>query len=44
LMAILNIMFTRLRHDQFCRKDERVIYDFGIQGSLSFHFDVASKL
>jgi hypothetical protein len=43
LMAIVVILFSRSRRDQICRKDERVIYKFGIQGFLSCLFDVASS-
>jgi hypothetical protein len=44
MMAIVIILCTGSRRDQIHRKDEIVIYKFGIQGFLSCLFDVASRL
>lgn len=37
-MAVVIVLFTGLRRAQIRRKDERVIYDLGIQKSRSFRF------
>jgi hypothetical protein len=44
MTAIVIVLCTGLRRDQIRWKYERVIYEFGIQGFLSYLFDVASKL
>jgi hypothetical protein len=44
MMTIVVILCTASRCDQIHQKYERVIYEFGIQGFRSCHFEVVSKL
>jgi hypothetical protein len=44
MTAIVVVLCTGSRCDPIHQKYERVIYEFGIQGFLSFLFEVASKL
>jgi hypothetical protein len=44
MTAIVIVLCTGSRRDPIHQKYERVIYEFGIQGSLSCLFEVASKL
>jgi hypothetical protein len=37
-MTVVIVLFTGLRRAQIRQKDERVIYDLGIQKSRSFRF------
>jgi hypothetical protein len=44
MMAIVVVLCTGSRHNQIHQKYEKVIYEFGIQGFLSYIFDATSKL
>jgi hypothetical protein len=43
-MAVAVVLVTRLRRVQISWKDERVIYNVGIQNFLSCHLDVWLKV
>jgi hypothetical protein len=44
MMVIVVVLCIRSRHDQIHQKYDRVIYEFGIQGFQSCHFNVASMV
>jgi hypothetical protein len=43
-MAVTVALIIGLSHVQICWKAEKVIYTFGIQSFLSFHFELWPKV